>query len=307
MRALIFKRAVRRAVSYASLILSPLDWLIKFSTIKQSRKKYIPIFIVGASRSGTTLVYQAVSCIHKLNYVNSIISKMPYAPIFAIFITKTLFSEKEISFQSEYGISSGLRAPQQGNEIWSRWLPKKGRPHKNKINSMFHNINDMQSAFNGPMAIKWPGFVAYLEDIRVVNADAFYIFIERDAISNAKSIYKGRLDLNGNPLKTISRIPRSYKYNGRSAAASVCEYIKSSQRDIENFKNHLCESQFVNLKYEDFCKNPKQYIQKIMDRYSDYSGFRLEKFEGIPDSFRVSDGPRLPDDIEGEMQSYLKN
>ena len=137
-----------------------------------------------------------------------------------LFITKVLFSGKEIGFESEYGISSGLRSPQQGNEIWSRWLPKGGRLHKSKINSMFYNINEMQSVFDGPMAIKWPGFVAYLEDIIATNFDVFYIFIERNSISNAKSIYKGRLDLNGDPLKTISRIPRSYNYDG-----GKCYYI----------------------------------------------------------------------------------
>ena len=35
---------VRRAVSYASLILSPFDWFIKISTMNRSKKKYVPIF-----------------------------------------------------------------------------------------------------------------------------------------------------------------------------------------------------------------------------------------------------------------------
>lgn len=298
-----------RLCDLASRLIVPINSALEGQyTAASSNKNFVPIFILGAARSGTTLLYQLVSRSPDLAYINGFMTYFPRIPAITALLTRSQYKTRKILFNSKYGKSPGIMGPQQGHQIWGRWFRAGEITNELTLSqecSFQTAVNALQNIFGKPLAIKWPGFNAHLAELRHAFPDAFYIIIERNPFENAKSLYKGRVDLLGHPMKSITRLPRSYSYQGGVPEESIAEYLKSVSEDLAWLMGVLKEQQFAFIKYENLCEAPELTLTQIFKKYQEHSIFAVSLGEEIPARFLASPGPTLGSDIEARIQNYL--
>jgi len=125
-----------------SIGLTPLDWLLqakekrRLAAVDESQIRHPLVLIVGPPRSGSTLLYQALARYANVSYLTNLTSMFPRSPISSASLfqaygqrpTKSfamgLFAKRSFakSSQNYYGQTPGLRSPNDGFEVWNRWL-----------------------------------------------------------------------------------------------------------------------------------------------------------------------------------------
>ena len=107
-------------------LIPPVDWMLSRSEshcLQQDHHSTLPILlVVGAPRSGTTLIDQTLAHFTEVSYFSNLTDLFPRAPITATRMFSKRFGAKTSNFQSYYGQTGRLSDPNDGFSIWNRWL-----------------------------------------------------------------------------------------------------------------------------------------------------------------------------------------
>ena len=108
------KRKTRELVYLEEYLL---DLLLKGSDDIQPRT----MFVLGAPRTGSTVLYQSLSARLGLPYISNLVNDcFPQTPIVGLTIQKAF--PVEISFTSQYGKTSGKFQPSEGSAVMAHWF-----------------------------------------------------------------------------------------------------------------------------------------------------------------------------------------
>ena len=80
------------------------------------------ILVVGAPRSGTTLVYQTLARYLDVTYFSNLTSLFPNAPLAGTKMFRWLPRRQSADFKNFYGQTAGLNGPNDGFSVWNHWL-----------------------------------------------------------------------------------------------------------------------------------------------------------------------------------------
>ncbi len=283
--------------SLLNIMLGPLERRIN---LQYDLPQKPPIFIIGPARSGTTLVYQSIVYSTQVSYFSNAIALIPEFPsISTSLLSKFNGCNPPKLFNSKYGKTRGWHSPSQGDQIWSRWFPKKsgeGIVHTdNERKQMTGTVSCIEKKFKGPFVAKWPGFSIYISHIAKLFPNAVFIWVQRDSLQNVQSVLKGRYELTGDPHVSFSRVPESYiKYNNSNYIQQVCAYVLGVEEQINKDIQKIGRNKCFNIQYEDFCKDPKESLNKFIQWYYDKTGFLLKiRNDDLPNSFTVSNSQKL--------------
>jgi len=93
------------------------------------------IFIVGAQRSGTTLLMQLMTSFFKLSYPNNFIARYWNVPFIGAVLynslSRNLNKKNNIDLHSDLGYTSGLEGPHEFGYFWKKWFPWESWQKKN--------------------------------------------------------------------------------------------------------------------------------------------------------------------------------
>lgn len=268
------KRAVRlfgrRVISSSYQLLAPLDCFL-VRNVKVSG--YRPAFIVGPARSGTTLIYQALTSAIECCYFSNLMSKYSFCPGA---LTKILWRvglfDANSSYSSHYGKTPGWNGISQGSQIWSRWFPKSSGSvsqanEQVRLDCLIDLVEFIQKTTRRPFVNKWPGLSVYIPSLISAFPDALYFRVTRDPIETALSVLNGRRKLVGDEAVSISRVPDSYEvFQGMPPCHQVVAYVLGVEvqldRDLEAVTDNVFE-----VRYESFCTDPERLRQEIVEWY----------------------------------------
>jgi len=287
---------------------STLGHVENYITAKQDQPEYPPIFIVGPARSGTTLIYQSIIYYFNVSYFSNSMTFFPSVPaITAKILSYVNGCSSPKNFSSNYGKVKGWNAPSQGHQIWIRWFPKNqsanrlefSQANKRKLTG---TLSYIEKCYQAPFVNKWPGFSVYLLQLASAFPNALFIRVQRDYLQNAQSILKGRYDLTGDPGKSISRVPVSYKqYEGRDYIEQVCAYLYGIEEQLKFDIQKIGSDKVFNVRYEDFCTQPLNIMRQLKDWYDSMSGRSISiRNNDFPDKFHISKTQKI-DDSELEV------
>ena len=198
------KNYINFAGNKALALLSP---IIKKWENKQIKKyanqplKHQPVFIIGAPRTGSTILYQTLTNQLDVLYIDNLVCKFHKNLFFGFWLSNKLFKQKAHNcFKSNHGDTSscGLHAPSECGGFWYRWLPK----HKHFIDydditdEMVEQIREEITAvinyFDKPLVFKNLNAGQRLRLLQRCFPEAKFIFVKRDPLFTAQSILQSK-------------------------------------------------------------------------------------------------------------------
>ncbi len=187
---------LRRGLKYLAPVLNFL-WNKELKNYSQNRDPFQPVFIVGPPRSGSTILYQLITNYLYILYVDNLMNMTREATWFGGWLSNKVYgSTPHNSFESHHGrtLKNGLHAPNEGL-FWYKWLPKEthyvgaGQIPKESIAEMQDIVFGMMNRYKKPFVFKNLSFSMRLAFIKEAFPNAKIIYIKRDPVYIAQSIY----------------------------------------------------------------------------------------------------------------------
>jgi hypothetical protein len=230
------------------------------------------VFIIGAPRSGSTILYQILTSFLDVQYINNFIDLARENINFGFLLNnRYLRKTSHKSYKSEYGKTNkeGLNAPNEGM-FWYKWLPKDKHyvtsedvSPKNK-DILMKKVNAVINRYRKPFVIKNLSFSMRLDLLKEIFPEAKYIYIKRNPAETAMSVLKARLDNKIKKNKIWSILPKNYKEIERlEEKEMVISQIYHIEKQINIDSKKLTPDNFKIVYYEELCKNTLSVIDDL--------------------------------------------
>lgn len=265
-------------------------------TFQQS--ELYPIFIVGAPRSGSTLLYQLLLKHARLTYISNLMSLVPNRMILIAKWTRYFNRFNKIK-KSDLGYLPGLFSPSEAGAIQRMWFGEGSQTESYAyIRNTIIRLTDIAGL---PFINK--NLMNSMRMIRIhkILPEVKFIFIRRDPLYNAQSLLLSRKKVHGSINHWWSVKPEGYV----EAMKSVPEYqvvwqVREIEKTISAFFTEY-GSQHVDVSYEDLCISPEKTIKGIVNE------LKMELKEGVGfDDLTIENSKRVTKVQWDEMNCWYK-
>jgi hypothetical protein len=235
--------------------------------------RHAPIFIVGAPRSGTTLVYQALAHHLPVTYFSNLSALFPRAPLTASVLFERLFDGRRPDFHSFYGNTKGLAAPNDGFHVWNRWLgadryrvPEAlGDEAAQEMRGFFQA---WMATFDRPLLNKNNRNTACIPLLASIFEDAWFIAVERDPVYVAQSLLFARERIQGSKQLGwgLGKSERAGAERPLGYVDDVCDQVLRVRAQCRRDLRGVAPERVVEVSYEAFCRDPAGVIAGVSRR-----------------------------------------
>lgn len=250
-------------------IIAPLDKLnLNNSEIINNNLR--PVFIIGAPRSGTTLLYQLLVKNSNLAYINNFIGNFYKVPVLVSKINSYLpISRNNLTYKSSHGNTFGLSGPNEFGNFWYRWFPRK--PQYTKKNTLSNQsileirkvMSAIENNLGSPLLFKNVVNSVRVESLLEIFPNCVFLIVKREPLYNIQSIIKIRRKL-GKIDKWWSVEPPTPKNLRKLPFKKQCILqVYYLERYLDSFLNNEHASQFKVVNYEDICQDTSQELSRI--------------------------------------------
>lgn len=170
--------------------------------LKNNKSDKFPVFIIGAPRTGSTILYQYLTNFLDLIYIDNVVHLFPLNPLFGLKISEVLYQNKaHNTFKSNFGLTHhySMRAPSECSRFWTKNTTNEGRLKQ----SIDRPINYYDKYFlfkNLSVSLKLP-LIAQIEP------KSKFIWMKRNVEEVAYSILNARINRMGNEHTWFSLRP----------------------------------------------------------------------------------------------------
>jgi hypothetical protein len=251
-----------------------LDWMLSRSesrTLQQPHSSTLPlILVVGAPRSGTTLVYQTIAQCAQVCYFSNLTDLFPHAPLTATRIFSRRFGTRRVSFQSYFGQTGRLSDPNEGFTIWNRWLSsdRYTTPTQLPTETMSEMLQFFQawtSTFQLPFLNKNNRNTSCIALLSRALPTAKFVVVRRDPLYVAQSLLHARKTVQGDKRTGWGLQSRSVHapHNPLGYVDDVCDQIKEIEMQLQSQLNQIDTKRIHLVQYEDFCGDPAGFLKNL--------------------------------------------
>lgn len=238
-----------------------------------------PIFIVGAPRTGSTILYQMITHQFDVSYIDNLTCLLHKALYTGFRLSNRLYGDNpHNTFHSRFGstIEYSLHAPSECGEFWYRWLP---RDHhyietdeitEEMVTGIRTILTAVTNHFGRPLVINNNNAGLRVKLYKQIFPDAKWIMADRDPYFIVQSILKTRHALYGNWNEWWSLKPKGYEElleldPIEQVVRQVYEIIRQTNSDL-----HECypESNYTLFEYEQKSAQYRAHLAEIADNYN---------------------------------------
>ena len=271
--------AARGAILRAAMSMGtvPIDWLLerrerrRLAATNPAERATPLVLVVGPPRSGSTLLYQILAQCADVSYFSNLTALFPRAPITATALLQGHRLSGGGDFNSYYGQTRGLSAPNDGFEIWNRWLGDDRYDAR-------HSLDDQSSDDMRRFFAAWTGeFSRPLLNKNNRNADciallantlpqATFVVIRRDPFFVAQSLIESRLRVQGakdRPWGLASTTEHSRAAEPLGYVDDVVDQIVAIETKLQNQQATMDARRIVEVTYESLCSKPQETVERI--------------------------------------------
>lgn len=235
------------------------------------RGKGPSVYIIGAPRSGTTLLYQVLSHSSGLAYPDNLMSRFPMSLCIGVGLSRAVRAMGVGPvYESNHGKVAGFSGQSEFGAFWYQWFPRGGVI-----------INDMEWRSNRERmgrklslwkALEGRGIICKnvynsLRVRQIIDADpeARFVVVKRDVADNIRSILLGRMGKNGRYDAWRSVMPpqmRNIKIG--DPAYEIAAQVGFLYDEIYN-QLRATESRWVSVSYEELCLDPRAVVKRVSE------------------------------------------
>ncbi len=271
------------------------------------------LLIVGAPRSGTTLLMQWLAQSGYFAYPSNLISRFYQAPYIGARIQQMMtdpcyaFRNEMINpanqeddwFSSDLGKTSGPLAPNEFWYFWRRFFQFNGRDHLTDeelrnvdMQTFLKELAALESAMKKPLAMKGLIINQHIPFIARHLQKVLFIHLRRNPFYNMQSIIHTRQKYFGDTQQWYSFRPPQYpQLKNDSVARQAAGQVYYLNLIVENGLAELDEKYVLQMDYESFCRNPGEWWQRIMHKMAAFGETTDAQYRG-PEQFKINNKPR---------------
>ncbi len=272
------------------------------------------IFILGAPRSGTTLLTQLMAASGCFTYIDNFVARFWMAPVVGMYLEKLLhlrdaFSSTGYTFTSDLGRTEGLLDPHEFSYFWQYWLKPKGDTDllpPDTINNidligLRREVQAMMSLSIKPIFFKNKLIFVNPWTMNRIFSNSFFVIIRRDILSNAVSILRARRKYYGDERKWFSTKPSRYhELRKLPVEDQILGQISNIYSDIESQCLDLSDK-VISLKYEEVCSAPIDAVSQVCTAI----GFQIDR-EALGNKIPARLNISMVDPESVDAQRFLK-
>ncbi len=271
-----------------------------------------PVFIIGAPRTGSTILYQLLTNELNVTYIDNLVDIF-YRNFFTAFkMSSRLFGSKPHNcFKSVHGNTwkCGLHAPSECGEFWYQWLPRERHyvtakdVSKKVLENIRGNIIAPITHFGKPFVLKNLNAGLRLSLMHASIPEAKFIFVKRDPVDTAISILNGREKVHGTLDKWWSLIPPDYEdLLTLSPAQQVVNQIYRIEKQIVSDLTLFPEDHSIEVNYQDIMTSYKDMIEKMRE----FIGVDTQYRQGVENpNLREQKGSKHR--LKSELEAIVKD
>jgi hypothetical protein len=276
---------------------------------------YPPIFVVGAPRSGSTLLYQLLTDRFDVGYLANGHARLPGAPSL-VERRRGLVRGRRTAlgdYRSSFGGTAGELGPSECGPFWYRFFPR--RPHYVPADAFLaasrRELRAAVGAFieacNRPVVYKNLLNTARIEAIAAALPEALFVAIHRDLAANARSLLDARLRVTGGYDTWWSVEPPGIEHLLQLPAhEQVVEQVRALDTLVARVEETIGPDRVLHLAYEDLCADPRGQLDRIV-AFAAAHGCELGDRGDVPASFPQREGDStLPPELEEALLGYLE-
>lgn len=271
------KNYIRFFISKFFSLVSP---IIKVWEDKQIKKyasmplKHQPVFIIGAPRTGSTILYQTITNQLDVLYIDNLVCHFYRNIFFGFWLSNKFFGQKAHNcFDSDHGNTNGLHSPSECGAFWYRWLPKERHfiNYDDITDTMVREIRDEITAvinyFDKPLVINNNNLGLRIRLLQKSFPNAKFIIADREPLWVAQSLLKARYRFFGNYEKWWSMLPENFKeiqkFNFHKQV--VYQHYFINKRMYEDLKKLYDEMNYITIEYKDFSSDKNIILNQIKE------------------------------------------
>lgn len=238
--------------------------------------KHQPVFIIGAPRTGSTILYQTITNQLDVLYIDNLICILNNNLFFGFWLSDKIFHQKPHNcFESKLGNTKGCgwRAPSECGGFWYRWLPKNkhvvevGEYTEQTVKQIRSEIAAVINYYDKPLVINNNNAALRLELLKEIFPDAKYIVADRDPIFVAQSLLLARKEIYGDFTRWWSMKPRNYSELVIKSPASqvVCQHYFINKQMYHDLSSLVDSAKWLRIEYSDLSSQKKLIIEKVKE------------------------------------------
>lgn len=305
------KRAAIGAIRLGGhTLMAPLERRLMRGTDQQQP----PVFIIGAPRSGTSLLYELMITRFRFAYMANAAHRFYRTPLAATRLFRRAISDWRGDFTSRYGHIDGMGAPNEGGWIWQRWMPDGDWTEgagfsQSSLEELRRLTGGLAREFNAPFLNKNVMHSNRLQLMHRIWPEAVYIEVRRNTLDNARSILRaerasGGPDVHGDGWWSVR--PRlASELAGETGTLRAAAQVVGVARDIEQDMAVIGRERLLRVDYENICEGTESAMGAIREFLSGHGCTVAERLT-VPESFALRPSKPLGDEDEAELQAALE-
>lgn len=231
------------------------------------------LHVIGAPRSGTTLLYQVIAAGLDVGYVNNLVAAFWLAPVTGVRLARKLGvgAGAGSSFASSFGRTSGIGEPHEFGYFWNHHLrypdlAERAAGHGATIDwgGLRRAIVGMAEAAGRPMAFKPMLLTWHLEEMVRHMPRTCYVWIRREPRDTALSLLRMRRSMLGTYEGWTSLRPRGVG-DDLPPWEQVAAQVTLLERTIERAAARLGPERVLPVRYERLCADPAGVLGEVRD------------------------------------------
>lgn len=231
----------------------------------ETEERFPTLHVVGAPRSGTSLLYQVLASGLDISYVSNLVAAFWLAPSYGLQLAKKLGVDRlQSNFSSRFGRTEGVAEPHEFGYFWNHHLgypdlAERGPEHDDAIDweRLRRVLVTMSHRAGRPVAFKPMLLVWHLETMLRHMPGTCYVWIRREQRDTALSLLKMRQSLYGTLDRWASLKPvAAAGLDGEPPWRQVAAQVVLLENHLEDVHRRLGDEHMLAVRYERLCADP---------------------------------------------------
>ncbi len=270
------------------------------------------VFIVGAPRSGTTLLHQLLASYGRFGYVNNLIARLWRVPALFMALERDIgaTSERSAEFHSTFGKTSGSSGPHEFGFFWRRWLRYEGshKVEKDAVpeeirEALFRELNAVLHVANRAVVFKNLAACGMnAELLAQIHTNSLFLVVEREKMDVVRSILSARKKNFDSYREWFSVKPPHWQSTvDREPLEQIDWQIDAIESQLKQQLNVLDESRIRKLRFQSIVERPNQVLSEVRDWVNQFGGALEHPFPVNQETLQQPPKRFLPYEFEAAL------